>query len=601
MPLEHPIAINSVTYPVESWETVGQGRLLRKRWRHGFQRMGTWYDGSEQEDAFEYYQALNMDMASYPEARLRPALAASITCTGLDALTNPVYFMRALETNEYVYVFNGTKVFKIKTSDNTLVNTRTFTGEKCGRPVWFEGKIHLPLGNGNNARSLDTITTDTSNDTWGDLGASTTDALHFATRTVNGAAQIVGAFHPNLVKVSTDGTTFSPGAGFEVGDSTLAITDMHSWMGEIAVVTPANVFRFDDLGNAVALQDFVAKTASPALKDDDGSNSFVFGPFFYWVHLSSLARLVGNSYLPVGPQDTPAWVDRLLGLLTTFNSAPWLSGAAYGRWAYFTKGEMLLQAFINEDGTLDWQGRVQQLSGSVIRCGITEGPILWVADGATPSVHRINLQTDGSMKTAGGSNRGAVSETARLYLPNIDFGLGGDRQFQLSRFAILLTGTFDANDNITVLLRVRRDEGSEETVSGSIVGNGYFESSWTVGSNDLARFVQPVVTIVTDGGYDPSTEDPRIRGLYIEARSPEVYRARIPLTDADLAEAGSTLTIADALKNLHDLRGKPAVEIREPGMASTFSGHIVGVEEQFSDKGKSVSVLIERFDWSYAK
>lgn len=585
---KYELGLDSITYPLAEkggWATVEQGQVLKRAYRTGWQRgMGAYL---EEQDG-DYYVAQSMDASDFPYVRLRPSTTTVASVTQSFSTTTPPYVI--LGNASYAYVFSGRYGHKIRLSNNVVVETKDFGANSvCGRPVYFEQIWRVPLGITNNAQQLDVIATDPTADTWSSIGVL---ARHFGLLEDNGVSKLARASGRNVVDLSSDGSTF--GDDFEVGDSSNVIKDVLSWQGELAVFKPEGPYLFDSQGNARPLEQFVG----PDVDSQTRANA-VLGPFLYWANAHSIIRYLGDRRLAVNQGAQEGW----RGGLAIDSFVPEVGGArsiaVYGSWIYAAADTQLSYGKIQPDGTIIWYGIL--FSDSSLDCAITLGgssntPILWIIIAGGTVIYRMNLAADGSLKTALGSNRGKASDTYRLWLPTwVPYG-GRNVQLRVMRGVLENTGATSplqcvcVRDNDTAT-----GTDASEDVGATVTADGFFESVWTVGTNDLARRVMAGVEIVTTSGYAPSTSDPRILELEIEAATPTVMRAKVPLNSESLKGRG--MSVRDALSNLRNLYQSDSLPIRAPGATDTFTGYVSGLSESHNpDGGVDLELRIERFD-----
>ena len=608
--------IDGKKYNVESWKTQQPGRLLREEWTEG------WTGGMGQgrltsrSPRNRYHFSENMDCSTHPYMRLRPrSIIDDLDVSNLRPQTFPVYtFIAEDSANEaYLYILNGQRAHKIKISDGTLVTAKNFGNNAvCGRPALFNGVWYVPLGNSVDYQSLDTIST-AGSDTWS-AAASGQKALHFTTLVDETVAKIVRAETDSEVSIASDPTSAASwGDSFGVGETTAEIVDLHTWRGEILIVRQDSVYRSDVQGNAHAIQTFVGSTITPDFAYH-GANSFVHGAYFYWPHISGLWRFTGSTVADnIGfdsalDYTSPAQQESSLAFSEPIS---WTSFAAYGRWAYAfaitAETLMLMYGRIGNDGSVLWHGKLwEQTAGDTsARVAITDdgGPMLWVF--GNQHLTRILLAADGSPRTRTDDvkDRGEASATFYTYLPQVDFG-DRTRQKQLRRFAVMLEGW---DQQATLELKVFRntsDPRVPERVGAAIAieGSDFVERNWTPGTNDLAYYITPYVKITTSAGYNPTTADPRIAAIYIEAASPEIISVTISLMPDDMIAGTSVASAKQALLNLLN---KGAVAVSEPvAPKDSFTGYIDAVSsEAILDEGKKdgwrVTLTLLRYDYGF--
>lgn len=614
------ITINDIQYPCEKWETVGAARALKRDWEQGWAGgMGTLTNVGDD----SYYVANNMDLSTPPYARLRPRYEATISLTSGGA--EATYGFIATDGSwNFLYVLSGRYSQKIAMETNgatwtkwEIPETKDFgAGAVVGRPAFFEGVWHVPLGPNVDATRLATVATpddvpSTVLDTWTALSGNTDDtALAFAVSMIEGVAQLWRAFDTNKVSTTAAiGTAFAPTAGFEVGDSGEAIVDAMVLEGNIVWSKPSSPFWFDDQGNNFAYQSFVSRGAT--LTDTDGVNMTSHGPYGYWPHSSGLWRLYGGNALPVGPMSDPLWTGfGLDGIVPTFYSE-WNSATAWERWIYATTQEKLFHGWIRADGTIHWHGMLATTAGTTTRAFIVSnpvtaatGPLLCLLESGT-NLNIMQLEPRGStrriMATTSGL-RGAASENGQFWLPFTTMGAPLEMQKQL-RMIWVTVENMPASDTVTLTVRADRDRTGTTVQVGSGVttaGTGTYEFVWTPGTSDTFREVMVSAKLAAGASYDPSAanSDPRIRAIGMRAATPHTYKATIPVTPEGMR--GRSLGVKDALKKLRDLKSSEGVNVREPTFNSTFTGYVKDVAEkvisaQDGSIGYAIEVTVDRW------
>lgn len=592
------ILIDGQKYPCLRWETVSSAETLEETWEGGWTGgMGEFTRRSRN----RYFIGSNMDMTSYPYARLRKSIAATITNgTTIAKADQPFYVFVASadSTNHFAYVVGREHSVKIDLTDNAIEETHDFTpsgsAAVVGRPVFFEGQWRIPLGVNQDAISLAAITT-TTGDTWTDF--STSDkALHFALMQDEATAKLwmadaTSGNENRIMSTANVGTAFAPvaGSGFEVGDSSEGITDLLNASGQLLVSKPSAPWFFDQQGVSRPAIEFIGRNAE--LNSSAGACGWTHGPYAYWPHSSGLWRIFGDRADSVDFASDPNWASASLDSVipSFFGGADqmWTSFTAWGHWCYATLQTDLFQGYIREDGRITWHG-IMINSAQSLRCQITHnpetaagGPILWVIDdSSTPNLFRIDLDADGSTRdvtVSPGTNRGVASEDGRFYLPSTDFGRP-EQQKQL-RMAWLTADDWDSE--VTGSLRIHRDRAATSELIGSTftsVTNTAVEQAWTPGTNDTFREARLQVLLSASASYAPATNDIKIRALGMRAVTPHVYKATIPLTGGDLR--GFSAGITGALSNLRNLKKGKSIAVLEPAENATFTGYVEDVQEK---------------------
>jgi len=595
-------SINSVEYAVSDWRTIEQGRALKHEWTEG------WTDGMGDytlRGRKRYLDARHMDASRSPMIRLPPTLT-STAATNMNT-DLPVYGFLARSPNgvECAYILNGRYGYKIQVSDKDLDETIDFgANAQAGRPALFEGNYFVPVGDSVDYWKL-TVSgvaePGNGSDTGWSQPAAGEKALAFAVGMKEGTAQLARVHTTNLIDLSADGTNWS-GHDWEIGDSSVSAIDMHYWRGEWAVVKEDGVWVFDEHGNSWYLEQYTGRTENSDAPND-GANSFAHGQYFYWAHRTGLWRFYGDRGTPVGFESDPDWDSPFSDVISA--TSHWYSVAAFGRWLYGGFGDALFFGYIRDDGRITWHGSLYETaSGSTpLRCLITESDsantfVLWICEDGL--IKTMQLERDGSIRNRQtGATRGETSQSAWFRLPVIDFD-ESSREKQLRTFWVHTQGTWTKCE---LNLSVYRNWGTGyEDVGAKIEASGQTERAWTAGTNDLAYVVQGMLRLTTDADY-VTTDDPRIMSCGIEAATPNIIRAILPLTVENIKTGQTPSTVHQALRNL--LNG-PRVAIIEPdlgGKHDTFNGRIIGYSEVAitsdspAGRGWEVTLDIARYDY----
>lgn len=598
MPLKNAtISINALTYPCTEWALVEEGKLLKQTWDQGFPNGQSDYILRSPTRVFT---TSRMDLTSLPYVRLGLNIAATISTSTIDT-TNPAYAFMAKSPLGvgFGYIVNDRRAHKIRLSNNTAETAHDFgAGAAVGRPALFEGDVYVGLGTTVNARKLAAVGEPGNVDTWTDTGEF---ALHYANDTQDGIARLARAHSVNQISFSSSGASGSWGSGFEVGDSSLPILDLLSWMNELAVITSDNVFRFDNDGNAFPVQGFAGRTENPAVQL---TMSAVHGPFLYWMHHTGPWRIFEDVAQPIGPSAQPGWTHQIVDNVLPLLPDGWRSAAAIGRWIYANVDAALVSGYIRDNGTVTWYGSFSVPGANPAYVMISEDenntPILWAVD--TNNIYRYNLDVDGSTRTIiAASGRGTASTTHTIVTPATDFGVGIDKLKQ-GRMLWAQTENWPSS-NIPLELRLVRDRATTGTkIGANIEGSGYFERTLTPGTNDTFYEAALSLRAVAAAGYAPGSQDPLIRAFGMQAVTGSLYLATLELTPEKVK--GSNRSVRRMLKELRDLKSGQQVIVRDPeNPNSTFNAQLVNVQETARDAdagqiGYTVQVRMERFDWA---
>lgn len=611
------IAIDGKAYPCDEWALAEEGERLEQVWDKGFRRGMGQYRGDDPE---RYYYAENFDTSMPPYVRLGVGPAASyLTLTGFDS-SNPFFaiLIESPDGTDFVYLFSGQRGYKIKLSDDTVNDTHDFgAGAVCGRPALFEGNWYIPLGATVDAVELTTIA-DTGADTFNTLNVK---ALAFANLMKDGIAQLARAHTTNLVDLTAAVTRAASdwaGDDFEVGDSSLAITDMLTWKNELAIIKPDSVYRFDADGTASSIQGFVGRNLSPLVSSE--GEGFVLGAYFYWQHSSGLWRIVDDAALPIGPEAAAEYIGineaaSFLDSVHPPDQFQWKSAAAWGKWFYACTALNAFYGEIVRDGEVLWHGSLPVRAGASERLAITEGgttgatghPLLWIAD-TSNDVYMVELQPDGSIRSglsSGQDERGPTNTTSKLFTSRTDLAGGRMRQKekQLRRvWARTEEGSSGGwTANVPLQLRVIRDNVvAGEDVGSTITSSGFSERFPTPGTNDLFYEIRLELEVVLAGF---AAGDARILDFGIEAVTASVYRIVIPLLPGRIA---GNRGLRGMLKDLRNLKSGATVKFRDPeNPTADFDAQIVSVAEEavpvgVGQVGYILQVHFERFSWDDA-
>ncbi len=606
------ISINGVDYPCRDWETIESARVLERRYDVGFNGGVGFFSEGLITRRNQIYAAINLDVSTYPYARLLPLRTK--TALGDTSGAVPSYAFVAEDSGgaEYVYIFEGQHAKKIALADDMLQSTKDFgAGAVAGRPVLFEGSWRVPLGDTVQWVTLATVAVGAAADTWdtAETGGSPVGsrmATHFGTLNLEGVAQLWRAHNNDTdaapgagvescrVSGSADAITF--GASFEVGDTSLPITDLTSIGGLLYIAKPDTPWLFseDGGGNAYPVLDFVGKSSFlSGYTGEDGANSGSVGPFYFWTHSSGLWRIFGDMARPVDPISNPDFSGRnfdstgaagpVPGMTSAFYGR-WLSVASWGQWVYATEATSGLWAgLLLEDGSVHWMSNLFGAQGTSLlalnRCFIvptSSAPILYVLD-QNNDLYRIDLQEDGSLRrvTASGTNHGGDDEVSLLVMPETNFG-----EPETTKQLRMMWMNFDdfPASGLAVRAVVYRDRSKTPTQVGSdrTSGDGRTEHATTPGTDDEFIDLHPAVEFDT-GTFAEATEDPRLRSFGLRAVTPTVYRALIPVSHDEMR--GRNASIRGALTKLRNLKSGQSVPVKEPGASTTFTGYIEQVQE----------------------
>jgi hypothetical protein len=629
------IGINGKNYACSAWDTVAEARPLERLYNVGFNGGVGYFSEGLTTRRDQIYAAVNIDASTHPYARLLPIRTKTALTNPLGS--SPTYMFVAEDSGgaEYVYVFSGRFMAKVALANDALQGSVVDfgAGAVAGHPVLFEGFWRIPLGDTVQWVTLTVVGVgDVSGDTrrTAETGGSPTGsrfATHFATLNLEGVAELWRSHNNDAgdapasgvascrVSGSADAITF--GSSFEVGDTSLPITDLTSIGGLMYIAKPDSPWLFseDGGGNAFPVMDFVGKSGFlSGYTGEDGSNSGSIGEMYLWTHSSGLWRVTGRGEFarPIDPVSNPDFsglnfdstssAGPVSGLVPAFYGR-WLSVASWGQWVYATEATSGLWAGRLEGDRIRWTSNLFSAQGTdllaINRCVIvptSTAPILYVLD-TNGDLYRIDLQQDGSLRrvTASGTNHGGDDEVGVLIMPETDFG----EPEVTKQVRMMWQNWDDFASAFAARAIVYRDRSTTPTQIGSdrTSGNGRSEHSATPGTNDTFISLHPAIEMDT-GTFAEATEDPRLRSFGIRVVTPTVYRCVLPLTSGQAR--GRSSGIPGTLKALRNLKSGASVTVKEPGINATFTGYIHDVQERVVSGGSggaeySLEVYIQRW------
>ena len=594
------VSIDGVAFTVSSWDTISTAKKLERTYDKGFIGGVGPFSEAVQSRPDQLHAAINIDTSTYPYLRLLPRrLSIDATTGGTVNGNDPTYWFAEQDSSNtvYTYMLNGryAKKFTVATDSITLHSTKDFGASAiCGRPVLFEGDWCIPLGASVDATRLTTIATTSSADTYTPMTGI--KALHFGIGMQEGIAQIIRGGNDsaqNAVDISASAASPSFGDDFEVGDSSLPITDLIT-VGGRTMICKADApwyFSIDGGGNAYQITELLDQEGDISTGNQSiGSNSGAHGPYGFYCHPSGIWRILGDNAVPIDPLSEPAF--STIAFKTTTPTTlqedyhgSWQSVATYGRWIYVTERLMgVWYGYINSDGTVRWHGQLFSSFGTSLtakcRVGIVKtadaGLRLYILDSAG-KLFVMTLQSDGSIRGSSGRRHGGDSEESLAIAPETDFG-EPEKLKQVRMMWCYIDSMISSNFTIRmVIFRDRADTpiqiGSDITSSG-----GKKEGvPPVIGTSDSFYYCFPALEFVT-GSIDEVNEDPRIRAWGIRCVTPTIYRAVIPIDS--VSQKGTSRSVFDAVKKLRDLKNGVSVTIGEIGNDDTWTGYIEDVKEE---------------------
>ncbi|KKL66800.1 hypothetical protein LCGC14_2141370 [marine sediment metagenome] len=559
------VSINAVPYEVLSWETISTAQKLERRYDKGFIGGVGPFSEAVQSRPDQLHMAINMDTSSFPYLRLVPQRKSIDATTGgsVDG-TNPTYWFAEQDTNGkvYVYMLNGRYAKKLSINNATLHSTKDFGANAvCGRPVLFEGDWCIPLGASVTATRLTTIAIDANVDSYTAFTGGE-KALHFGIGMQEGIAQIIRGGNDsaqNAVDISASASSPSFGDDFEVGDSSLPITDVIT-VGGRTMICKADApwyFSIDGGGNAYQITELLDQEGDISTGNQFiGSNSGAHGPYGYYMHPSGIWRILGDNAVPIDMLSEPtfstlAWNTTTPTQVGETYFGPWRSVATYGRWLYASEETAgVWYGYINNDGSVRWHGLLVSARGTSMtakcRVGIVNvgGTVmLYILDSAGLLL-QMELATDGSIRHGKANSHGGDNEEGIAIAPQTDFG-EPEKLKQVRMMWCYVDNMISAN--FTINMVVFRDRAlTPIKIGDSITGTGGKKEGTppVIGTSDSFYSCFPALEYST-GAITEANEDPRISQFGIRCVTPTIYRATIPI---DSRSQKGRSSVFDALK-----------------------------------------------------
>ena len=525
--LKGDIIIDGVRYPLAkdvgdrkgiAWWRVGSDdeeedgrlRIVTTKWRQGWQGgMGEMVRLDSNSSGYAYTE--NMDVSSYGFARLAEArFSGTPTAAPTDA---PTYFF---EQGGAIFCVTGRRGYRMTVSGTTITITHeTDFGASAtvGRPDKFLGSWWVPLGASVDYTELTTPATNSYT-----ANSASLRALAFSVYQDGSTARFARAYSTNQVALtSTSPATNTWAAGFSVGDTSSAITNLVDTGVNLFVAKEDNMYVFDGTGNSFPV--FNLARGSGDSTNGVGLVALPSTSIGLYNHQSGLHLLSAEiPFLNVGP-DGLLSMQEVPGLtLEPFRGRHYES-VVYGDWVYTldritnptTRTYILAGRILRGLQAIIWH-TYSFFEGASRGLFVDSSQRLWTIEGT--NIVARQLGRDGSPNPGTTTNgRGQVSTTHRLVLSSTDFGAPMTVK-QLQRVRVTTRGV---DSTSPVQVQVIRDGGSIESVGETIASNGAASRWWSPGNNDTCQVATVVLTLTTTANYAPATSDPQIWGVEIDA------------------------------------------------------------------------------------
>lgn len=338
-------------------------------------------------------------------------------------------------------------------------------------------------------------------------------ALAFTATQSGATAKIAKGYSTNLVALAATAPTTagSWGSGFEVGDSSHAITNMVDTGLAFYVSKADGLFRFDNVGVAW-------KLPIPNVPDNDNGTGLIGvagTETAIYNDISGLYLVDGDSVRNISSDTIPTNV-----VIPNVTYQP-IRGRHYeatmfGRWLYIiytvtesgTTTSYLLAGHLDDNGAIRWHTLASP--GSLRGAFIDSAMHLWSAEETADVASYWQLGKDGSPE-AGRNNLGYGVNSSEyvLYLPEVHLETPLTNK-QLMVMEVKLRG---AHSTCPVQLQICRDGGAVANVGATVTSDGVTRRYWTLGTNDTGVNFRPVIDVDTGASYAPASRDLQVWGL----------------------------------------------------------------------------------------
>ncbi len=594
-------------------ESATQPHLETLTWLYGFHDgMGEGIREDPDGDSHRYLYTERMSCAQYGFARLSEVIA-SVTPSAATTDVATFFFEATDGITTFVYALNGRRAYKMSVSGTTITihEEKDFGASAvCGRPEFFEGKWYVPLGSAVDFTELTTVATPAATDTW-TAASGSMRALAFC-RVMDGPiAKLARGYDTNLVALCATAprTLANWGSGFEVGDSSAAITSMAETGIMLFVAKTDNLWAFAPDGGYT--QTVLAPSSRQAnalngvgLATIQGTESAAYN------HTSGLYMVDGTAMMSGrGPDGGPAEPDKISKLMAVPNvtlepfKGTHYEGVVAGKWVWSqyriaaTARTYLLAGYLpyGVGGGVIWHtAHISSASSWARGAYVDASSRFWYAPSGVISFQQIGV--DGSPDAGTLSNgKGANSTSHRLYLGLI----GGDDPFATKQLNRVRTLHRNIDSTCPIQVLIARDGGAPANV-GSTVTSGTTASRFpTENTNDTFNLAMLVADITTSG-YTPSSGDPQIWGLQVDVwvRSDLADVIRMVI-DCSATYANGVPQVGDPKANrdaLMALESGTSVTLVDPD-GNSISANVVRVKDAstFSEGDLGITYKVEVF------
>lgn len=493
-------------------EELGKQRIVTSRWERG------WYGGMSEAvrispDSAGYAFTESMDAHTFGFVRLSERrFSATPTNTVTDS---PAFFF---EQGGAIFLVNGRFGYRMTVSGTTITITHEVdfgASAAAGRPDKFEGLWYIPLGASVDFAEVTTPATFSTTAAGGSMRA-----LAFSVYQDGSTSKLARGYSTNLVALAATAplTAGNWGSGFEVGDTSDAITSIVDTGVSLFVAKVDNMYVFDGTGNNYPVFHFARGTGDAT--NGVGLAAIPSTSTALYNHQSGLHLAASDTVaLNIGPDGNIAR-QAIPGLsLEPFRGRHYET-VVYGSWVYSlyrvtdggsTRTYTLAGRRVQGLQSIVWH-TYALFEGAARGLFVDSSQRLWNIEGTTIGFRQLGQ--DGSPDAGGSSNgRGTVSTTHRLVLPSTDFGFPTTTK-QLQRARVTVRGVSTASP---AQFRVIRDGGTIENVSAQMTTAGTHSRWWTAGLNDTCIYATPVLEVVTTSGYAPASSDPQVWAVEVDA------------------------------------------------------------------------------------
>lgn len=521
-----------------------------------------------------------------------------------------------LYDDEYIHKFQFTGTPRLLGTISEL-NTpyHVANGELGARPAYWNGAWKVPCGASADILSLDLVVSGSGADTWTPVqqGGSGLRAVELCVLQDSATPELVATYYGNP-NATANVIATAPEGGMTF---TVWGTVGPNWQQNNSAIDVGGALYIGGSAGLLAID--VRQIARPVIEllprgnveRENGKGTSLRGDIIFYPRSDGLwAHFINRENINIAPSQIPELV-RLpnSGAPHIHDRRPW-SPIVAGEWVYYSWSDF------NEEGGAVMAVRVRKSGDRVSsrfvthmlwdRYGFKGGFLdsqsnLWMKNGNIAGTYRgvevMSLAASGSPDTL--TRRGKASTVHTFQLPPIV--PVKQRTTQLVAWEITTANVWT---NSTLRLKMFRDSAASATEVGPsatpITAAGVYQKApETWGTNDTAEQWVPQLELTTAAGYNPITEDPWVLRQKLVFRTPQRYRALIPMDDTDLSGLGLDAFTARQLleRGLHKLvTVDPPTTHEGSGLYGTpYTSEIDSVQETEQQGKRVLAVTLLRW------